>query len=699
MDIYMNRTMGNSRILSASGSLPKQKKSDQEAVFVDNRGEARSHREFQKWVDNSHRTAQMAGLCSLISSPVDEAPVMQLVGPRNYADKFKKQKKIAVEWIKKQKLIGFDFAKSGEEEDALMGWHHQYPYSYLHELKNDLADSFANLKLGPIANRLGDPGHEIDISYTRALGDRAGYSPLGARLLEELRSEPVDGGASDLRPKNDINLTKIRSGDFHEDVFNDERNMEEYWSEWYLSKTVRRERLSESLINVYVRGAFGMEDGTVIKGIIDEVNKRLDSLECHYLTNSPVSTLPSLDEREKFKVDFKTEVTPDTGIPSSKLNRAGVLGESIPGIPDKTYADIVHGLLVEEKWVTRGSQGTPLNPKERFREVMRRNNDALIMSLLPGSDLRYFAEEVEERYKGLFYKSLSDMNVEPSQIEAFFGKVATDGILLEDKDNMVHLIEEFLSNSSAQKMQKKVKTREEIEPELPDSFVPDYLDSALDALVTICQKKHHNLVDVLSIADTIISANCSEEKIGEGCYIYDFEGSVVLSSAHLAECLKAQLKKRAPKKQFDDDLLEELAEKVIENLKNKSKDCSGYWQEYVEGEEVEKYVPVSVDEVYNKMFGTLKKQERVYISCKNHFLNPEIRIEYLPVIESALNQPGLGYNSPELLYPEPDGTKSEQMIRQSWYDGQFKAFLREFINSKGTQLYLLDFISRGILKK
>jgi hypothetical protein len=685
------------------------------------------------------RSAAADGLASTAGG---DGSVAQFKGPRDYAKDFKAAKTQVVDWLRDSEIVGLDLsadADATEEEDANIGWHHMYPYSHLWDdhSHHKLADHGANLKLGPMKNRLGDPGHEIDVSYSKAVKREGGgsgasikpaYTTLGGRLLKELEERPIVG-VGERAPKNNIDISGVKYDDLANETLSDTTNIEDYWSEWYLSENIRKLKLSDAKVLAAISKLKNTDITAKKTEIVASLNAKLDSLRYTYVTHRPSTP-------EGGVLDFQPVPVEETGIPSSKLSKIGVLGEKLIARAETTYADLVNNLLVEEKWVIRGSQGSAHNIAAQFKDKMKAGNMELIETLLRTTSLEHLKTLVEAEYKRISEENLSKYDDMDDKVAPFFALLKTrqiaKGTVGLAKEDIAAILRETVGDIISQ-----TKTVDKAVP--PDdaatSFEITYPEGDTKALAAVFDKFIRNDLgddDIPSVARTIISTNArSRDDYGEDegkKWVFAHDGKNVLSNAHIATCLRPLLVKSQPETEASSsgsggkkktggtkssrgkatpsrsapkvDSVGGFVIEIVKALAVISADYKEYWQEpdYEEEAVTEDF---KAADVAARMATQLSMAGRKYVRHISAITSKPAK--YGQGIEAALQQPGRGYTDPTLAYPLPKAiaeasptaawtfsVEQEGLFRKEWYTKAFTAFLRGFIASDTVQESLLD---------
>lgn len=659
--------------------------------------------------------------------PASQNSILQFKGPRKYAETFKSEKDQIVTWLKEIGIIGIDLSKDdeiSEEENAITGWHHLYPYSHLWENHNHhkLSDHGANLKLGPMKNRLGDPGHEIDISYEKAepkseesksrTDIKPTYTPFGKKLFE-LLEDPKEG-KHDNGPKKDIDISKIKTEDYKNKVFPESVDKEDYWSEWYLSEPVRKLKLSDDKIAKAIEELGDEKIISKTTAIISKLNKMMDSLRYSYATHTPALKDGTL-------MSFQKEPTVETGIPGSKLNRTGILDEKLVSEKTHTYADLIHVLLVSEKWITRGSQGLAHSLAEQFKDKMKTGNSGLIKKLLKESELNHLQTKVEEEFKTIVFNSIAKLdNKKEETKETFYEAIKKEqikvgGVKLDQK-----IIEELVTKHLGEL---KITTTEEVEnepDEEPESFEPVYSTQKEDkkklpGLYDSFIRNEYEPTDLDEIANLIIRINgkkrYGEESDGDK-WVFTYTGQCVLGAEDLETCLKKVLelkeevstskKNRKPVKRQKSQI-NQFTDEVIVRINHVSKDYGEYWQEpdFSEKEVTKNH---SAEEIAGRIESKLGSKGANYMKHNEAISSKDAHKKYTPGIESALTIPGKGYSHSSLKYPVPKelsesstwdlDVEKEIDFRNEWYKNEFEEFLTGFIAQAENQQSLTAWVPK-----
>jgi hypothetical protein len=117
-----------------------------------------------------------------------------------------------------------------------------------------------------------------------------------------------------------------------------------------LSKNIRAELVSDEKIKIAVTSLNKPAVTAHQLTIARRLNELLNGMQYSYATHTPALVDGTLAK-------FRKQVVVETGIPSSKLNSKGPLSETLPGDVELTYARLLHVLLVNSKWISRGAQG------------------------------------------------------------------------------------------------------------------------------------------------------------------------------------------------------------------------------------------------------------------------------------------------------------------------------------------------------
>lgn len=661
--------------------------------------------------------------------------VAQFKGPRKYAENFKDQKDQFVNWLKASGIVGFDLtpeAEASDEENQKIGWHHMYPYSHLWEDHghHQLADHAANLKLGPMKNRLGDPGHEIDVSYNKATKNEGGaggrsikpaYTKLGARLLKELSERPIPG-STERAPTNNIDIRQVDISGLEEQAITETTNKEDYWSEWYLSENLRKLKLSVDKVSKAITDLKIPAITLAKTSIIAKLNSKLDSLRYTYVTHTP--SLPNGEVKA-----FDHTPTEETGIPSSKLNRNGELGERLVSSATPTYADLVHTLLVNEKWVIRGSQGSAHSLAEQFKDKMRQGNLALIQRLLDAATLTQLTAAVEAEFKKEVEERLSKYdNIAPKLTVIYTdlkAKQREKGVAALSKEEIAGVL---IAKVGATLTRTQTRQEEVAPHDTAESFAIKYPQDHSKTLAAIFEKytrNGHEEDELDAIARQIIVENGKkrweyDDSDDSKGWVYTFGGKVVLSVDHLKSCIEAEVLKwqkkpptAAPKSKprgksgaAKQPQAETVSERHLgdfaKELFNKLEGLVDEFEEYKQEPDFEDKEDISTStaaEVAATMEKPLSKAGRNYMRHISALATPR---KYAPSVEVALQQPGQGYASAELKYPLPKAVaeatsaswtyseEEERAFREEWYTKEFSAFLTAFLASKALQDFLAE---------
>lgn len=724
-----------------------QKQGNSESVFqfVDNRPGATVQRKFQDEADNSPGSANLKAFQDMADnysarqqqliqkkenkgiypmnaiSSANKNSVLQLGGPREYSKKFKKKKDEMVKWVKESELIGFDLSDESEEtsleENQKFGWHHLYPYSELYDNNRSLKlhDHGANLKLGPMRNRLGDPGDEVDISYAKAeklpgATSRDQIKPTYSPFAKKLMEANGRSGSGESPAVSNVGIEKVDGTEFEDEVLKESTKKEEYWSEWYLSENLRKELLGKSQVETTITSLKNETITSKKADIVKTLNDKLDSLRHSYATHTPA------DEKGKPKA-FELKATVETGIPSSKLNRKGVLGKRLVEDSTKTYADLVHELLVGEKWVVRGSQGEAHSLKEQFKEKMRTGNADLIKKILKQSSLNHLKTVVEEEFKEVVFNSIPEFVNKEEKKDLFFERVKAAQQKNETKkitdEELETIIKERLYNED-RKLIKMVVTQQEGEFVEPESFEPEYPEDDIKELVTLYNKFYSDTrrnpwkedsADPIAqniINDNVINTQEDDLQDTDKHWIYASDHTFVLKAEDLEKCFNQILKgKKVGGEELDLSRTIDFAKVIIEKMKEILNEESYYIYEPEEGEEIE------VAEEWTLENTRMFIQKKLYPGGKDYMrhkkvLENEEHDKYCESIEAALSKPGQGYTDASLKYPLPkeieeaDAGRSwdfdpakEDEFKQKWYSDEFEEFLKNFIERDEIQASLL----------
>lgn len=669
---------------------------------------------------NSPQTMQLKQLAQSMrgGAVVQLEPVAQL-GPRNYGKTFKPQKNEMMTWLRDSALIGIDLGDDAEEAGSAnekVGWHHQYPYSELWERGGTyryMADHGANLKLGPMKNRIGDPGDDIDVAYGKARrknehGPRdeleASYAPYSQQLINELTKPQTrtDNG----RLLDNISMPVLdKSG--KDKVFDSTDNKEQYWSEWYLSKNIRAELVSDDKIKSAITGLNKPAVTVHAAAITRRLNELLNGMQYSYATHTPALVDGTL-------ASFRKQVVVETGIPSSKLNRKGPLREALQGAADLTYADLMHALLVDSKWISRGSQGEAHSIVEQYKEKMRTGNRELVWELLQLAALPHLELAVEAQYKKSVLRCLRKMDNEDALGAFFYPRVrelqraAGDGEL--DPEAILDVVRQM---PTVAPLQKTHFNEDEGAPLVrASSFVPDidsetYCNEIANIYVNFIggNRTKGRLGNGVQKTATIILQNHGlqrgeDEEDGKGV-MFDWQGALVMSAAHIESALSTLLTgKKISGSELDMEEIGSFALAVHGALAGSGSEDYRQEPRIVQTPATVALDPETVRDYFVANYGNTGRIYARHLAAIND--DPTRRASYCVGVDLALRMPGKGYASPALRYRTPRAISElgadaswnftadqEAELRDAWHREEFRAFLAGYLKEAEVQALML----------
>jgi hypothetical protein len=661
-------------------------------------------------MDNSARTLQL----KLLAQDMSRSPVVQF-GPRNYGATFKPQKNEMMKWLQDSKLIGMDLDEDSAEAGSAnekVGWHHQYPYSVLWDnaTYRYMADHGANLKLGPMKNRIGDPGDDVDLAYGKAKRNSEGgprddisatYDPYSQQLAAELLkpNRPTDKKRL-LESISMPILDKSTPNQVYEPTTIDK---EVYWSEWYLSKSIRAVLVSPEAVRqaivAYAKPSLIEATAT----ISSTLNRLLDGMQYSYATHTPAQIDGTLGK-------FQNAVMVETGIPSSKLNRKGPLSALLVGGESETYADLMHALLREKKWISRGSQGEAHSVVEQYKDKMKSGNRELIWEMLQLVSLPHLELVVEEQYKksvkrcllklddgrlpDLFYKGIRELQ-----------RASGEGEL--DASAVASIVKQL---GAVAPLEQSSYSEEELDPLVQAaSFVPEIDDEHRHDIANLyahflAGKRGQSLLakGLPSTALTILGDHAlqrgDDAEEGKG-FMFTRQGGLVMSAADLGASFKALLKGvKVSKQELDMEQMDGFALAVQRELGKLG--TEEYRQEPLirREERKNKIEEETICAHFASNYGTSGRNYMRHIAAIN---DPAKRKAYCNGIEDALRIPGKGYGDPSLRYPTPDAVQQassgeawnftaqqEGEFRSAWYTQEFRDFLHRYLAEPDVQAML-----------
>lgn len=671
-------------------------------------------------MDNSPQTLQL----KLLAQSMRTAPVVQLepvvqLGPRNYGKTFKPQKNEMMTWLRDSALIGMDLGEDAEEAGSAnekVGWHHQYPYSLLWDgvTHRYMADHGANLKLGPMKNRIGDPGDDVDLAYGKARrnserGPRDDISPTYDPYSQQLADELLKPTrATDKKRLLDSITMPVLDKALPNQVYDPTTiDKEVYWSEWYLSKSIRAVLVSPDAVRKAIAAYAKRSLTEATATITSTLNSLLDGMQYSYATHTPAKIDGTLGK-------FQNTVLVETGIPSSKLNRKGPLSALLVGGESVTYADLMHALLKEQKWISRGSQGEAHSVVEQYKDKMKSGNRELIWELLQLASLPHLEQLVEEQYKksvkrcllklddgrlpDVFYTNIRELQRAKGESELDAGEVAS---IIKQLGEVAPLEQSSYSE-------------EELDPLVPAaSFVPEIDEEERHEIANLYahflsgnRGKSALAKGLPSTALTILGNSAlqrgDDPEEGKG-FMFTRQGGLVMSVEDLSAAFKALLKGvKVSKQELDMEEMDGFALLVQRELAKLG--TEEYRQEPLvrREERKNKIAEETIFQHFASNYGTSGRNYMRHIAAIN---DPAKRKAYCDGIEDALRIPGKGYGDPSLRYPTPDAVQQasageawnftaqqEGEFRSAWYSEEFRAFLSQYLTEPDVQAMLLPHI-------